>query len=110
MHDIGEIPARRRALSGKAAHRVGALVIDDAVVPGTHQPAHDVAAHPAEADHAELHCAISVVTAVSTTATPVRWPWSGSSGHPRHSPAGACATTGGHARPTLQNPRGPAPP
>ena len=35
--------------------RVGADVVDDARVAVAHQPAHDVRAHPAEADHAELH-------------------------------------------------------
>ena len=52
---IAEIVARGGTLAGEAVHRVGALVVDDAVVSGAHQPPHDVAAHPAEADHPELH-------------------------------------------------------
>ena len=62
MHEVSEIAARRRALAGEPAHRIGALVIDDAAVPAAHQPAHDVAAHPAKADHAKLHRAVSVLS------------------------------------------------
>ena len=35
--------------------RVGAHVVDDALVAVAHQPPHEVGAHPAEADHPELH-------------------------------------------------------
>ena len=41
--------------ASSADDRVGADVVDDARVPVAHQAAHDVGAHPAEADHAELH-------------------------------------------------------
>ena len=43
-----------RALALERRHRVGADVVDDALVPVAHQAAHDVRAHPAEADHAKL--------------------------------------------------------
>src|SRR5438309_1512344 len=58
MHEIGEVAAWARAFAGEALHRVGALVVDDAAMPGAHQPPHDVAAHPAKADHPELHDAL----------------------------------------------------
>ena len=44
-----------RAVGGECGDRLGVLVVDDGRVPVLHQPADDVAAHPAEADHAELH-------------------------------------------------------
>ena len=53
--EIGEVPARCRPLLRQTVHGVGALVVDDAVMAGMHQSPHDVAAHPAEADHPELH-------------------------------------------------------
>ena len=37
------------------SHRVGADVVDDALVPVLHQPPDEVRAHPPESDHAELH-------------------------------------------------------
>ncbi len=43
------------ALGGERGDRVGVDVVDDALVAVAHQPADDVRAHPAEADHAELH-------------------------------------------------------
>src|SRR5205085_9421532 len=54
-HKIGEVAAWRRTFIGQAVDCVGALVVDDATMPGMHQPPHNVAAHPAEADHPELH-------------------------------------------------------
>src|SRR5205823_4997635 len=69
MHEIGEIAARCRALICKATHRIGALVVNDAAVSRAHQPPHDVAAHTAEADHAKLHCAVSVLPAVYCNAS-----------------------------------------
>src|SRR5207248_7205877 len=71
-HEILQVAARCRAFAGEAAHRVGALVIDDAMMPGPHQPAHDVAAHPAEADHAELHCLFSRLSPVPGWISAVR--------------------------------------
>ena len=54
-----QIAARPRlavgAFAGEPAHRVGTLVVDDAGMAVFHQAAHDVAAHPAETDHTELH-------------------------------------------------------
>ena len=43
------------ALGLQARHGVGAVVVGDALVAGRHEPAHHVRAHPAQADHAELH-------------------------------------------------------
>src|SRR5947208_15934579 len=59
-HEIGEIPARRRPFIRQTVHRVSALIVDDAAMAGMHQPPHDVSAHPAEADHPELHDAFSI--------------------------------------------------
>ena len=44
-----------RAVGGERGDRFGILVVNDRRVSVLHQPADDVAAHPAEADHAELH-------------------------------------------------------
>ena len=44
----------------------GVVVVDDALVAGAMQPAHDVRAHAAEADHAELHQLPSVVPTGTT--------------------------------------------
>ena len=55
VHEIGKVAARRGSLTGQTAHRLGAFVVDDAAMAGSHQPPHDVAAHPAKADHTELH-------------------------------------------------------
>ena len=41
---------RRQRLDGALVH-----VVDDAVVPVAHEPAHDVGAHPSEPDHSQLH-------------------------------------------------------
>src|SRR5688572_27291313 len=54
-HEFGEIPARRRSLAGKRMHGILAPVVNDAAMAGAHQPPHDIAAHPAEPDHPELH-------------------------------------------------------
>ena len=54
-HEFGKVMARRRPLASKRADRVVAFVVDDAAMPGAHQPPHDIAAHPAEPDHPELH-------------------------------------------------------
>ena len=44
-----------RSLGRERRDGVRADVVDDARVAVPHQPAHDVRAHPAETDHAELH-------------------------------------------------------
>ena len=41
--------------------RRGIAVIDHAIMAVAHQPAHDVSAHPAEADHAKLHAASPII-------------------------------------------------
>jgi hypothetical protein len=43
------------ALVLERLHRTWIQVIDDTIVPVTHQPADDVRAHPAQPDHSELH-------------------------------------------------------
>ena len=45
----------RRAVRLDRLHRVGRDVVADAAVPVLHQAAHEPGAHPAEADHSELH-------------------------------------------------------
>ena len=47
----------RRSLGHERRDGVGADVVDHAGVAVAHQAAHDVRAHPAQADHAELHAA-----------------------------------------------------
>ena len=42
--------------------RFGILVEDDAFVSVPHQPAHEVGAHPSQADHAELHSSLPFVS------------------------------------------------
>src|SRR5262249_10353489 len=54
-HEIVERARRRCALARKLADRLGILVENDAAVAVPHEPAHDVAAHAAEADHSQLH-------------------------------------------------------
>ncbi len=45
------------ALVGQVLDRVGADVVDDAIVSVLHQAAHDVRSHPPQSDHSELcHC------------------------------------------------------
>ena len=46
---------RSRPSAASSVDRVGAHVVDDALVAVAHEPPHEVRAHPAEADHAELH-------------------------------------------------------
>ncbi len=52
---VGEIGRDDRAIRRQGRAGLGIAVVDDAVMPGAHQPAHDVATHPAEADHSKLH-------------------------------------------------------
>ena len=49
------------AISGEGRYRFGVLVIDDRGVAVLHQPPNDIAAHPAKADHAELHSRILIL-------------------------------------------------
>ena len=44
-----------RAVGRQRPSGSGIAVIDDARVPVAHQPAHDIGAHPAQSDHAQLH-------------------------------------------------------
>ena len=53
--EVVERGRARRALGCERRDGLGADVVDDAGVAVAHQAAHDVRAHPAEADHAELH-------------------------------------------------------
>ena len=53
--EVLERARARRSLGVERRDGVGADVVDDAGVAVAHQPAHDVRAHPAQADHAELH-------------------------------------------------------
>src|SRR3954470_4811563 len=46
---------RARPLAGERPDRLVAFGVDDAAMAGAHQPPHDIAAHPAEPDHPELH-------------------------------------------------------
>ena len=55
--EVLERARARRSLGDERRDGVGADVVDDAGVAVAHQPAHDVRAHPAQADHAELHAA-----------------------------------------------------
>ncbi len=50
----------RRTFALECLHRVGAHVVDDALVPGLHETADEVRAHPAQSDHAQLHQSSSV--------------------------------------------------
>jgi hypothetical protein len=43
------------ALAGKRRERLRIVIAGDDAVPVLHQPARDVAAHPAQADHADAH-------------------------------------------------------
>ena len=43
------------AVSRNGAHRLGVLVVNDGGVSMLHQAADDIAAHPPQTDHAELH-------------------------------------------------------
>ena len=51
----GKVLRRPRPLAGERPPRRRIAVMHDAVMPGPHQPPHDVAPHPAKADDAELH-------------------------------------------------------
>ena len=53
--EVVERARARRTLGDERRHGVRADVVDDAGVAVAHQPSHDVRAHPAQADHAELH-------------------------------------------------------
>jgi hypothetical protein len=44
-----------RAVPGDCGHGRGVFVVDDGRMSLPHQPPDDVAAHPSQADHAELH-------------------------------------------------------
>ena len=57
-HQIIERGRCLGALTGKVANRRSVAVEHHAVVTMAHQPAHDVSAHPAKADHAQLHRAL----------------------------------------------------
>ena len=46
--------AADRALVGQVFDRVGVDVVDDALVPVSHQPPHEVGAHATQADHSKL--------------------------------------------------------
>ena len=61
----------RRALAGERRDRLRVPVVDDAVMARAHQPADDVAAHPAEADHAELHLPLLSSSASAIAASSV---------------------------------------
>ena len=52
--ELVERPGADRPLLLEPAHGVGIDVEYDTLVPMTHQPAHQVGAHPAQADHAQL--------------------------------------------------------
>src|SRR6202030_4334273 len=45
----------KRAVGRDRGDRLGVLVIDDGRMSVPHQPSDDIAAHPPQADHAELH-------------------------------------------------------
>ena len=104
-HDPGG-PGRRRAWprSRRASEaptapsarqlgdRVGADVVDHALVPGAHQPAHDVGAHPAEPDHPELH-QLSLLVWRGSDGSGRWWSCRGAGRGPRpRSARGRCAT------------------
>ena len=55
--EVLERARTRCSLGDERRDGVGADVVDDAGVAVAHQAAHDVRAHPAQADHAELHAA-----------------------------------------------------
>ena len=46
------------AFAGERLHRIGAAIVDDELVAAAHEAARHVRAHPAEADHSELHYAL----------------------------------------------------
>src|SRR6202035_1440031 len=56
---VAEAAAAGSAFVGEPRDRIGALVVDNARMTVPHQPLHDVAAHAAKADHAELHALTS---------------------------------------------------
>ena len=56
-----------RAFGFKPGDAVGVNVVDDALVTGAQQPAHHVAAHPAQSDHSDLHEAKSLLVSRSAT-------------------------------------------
>ncbi len=54
-HEIGKVVGGRAAVPGQGLDRLGVPVIDHALMARPHQPARDVAAHPAKPDHTQLH-------------------------------------------------------
>ena len=52
------------AVGGKARDSLRVLVVDDRLMSRSHQPADDIAAHPPQADHAELHFEILFLSMV----------------------------------------------
>lgn len=59
---VCEVGCASDILPDEARDRLGILVEDDAVVALPHQPAHEVGAHPSQADHAELHPSLPFVS------------------------------------------------
>ena len=57
--EIGQVLRGLGAQRDVRLHRVGAAVEHHHLVPALQQALHHVAAHPAQADHGELHLAIS---------------------------------------------------
>ena len=53
--ELGKAARGRRALARQRPPRRRIAVMHDAGMPGPHQPPHNVAAHPAKTDDAELH-------------------------------------------------------
>ena len=54
-HQVGEIRRTHGAAAGDFLHRIGAVIINDTAMTGTHQTQADIATHSAEADDAQLH-------------------------------------------------------
>ena len=59
-HEIFQRVGAGCAFAGEAGDRLRILVVDHGGVAVLHQPADDIAAHPAEPDHAELHILTSL--------------------------------------------------
>jgi hypothetical protein len=45
----------RRAFFGEGVHRLGVAIVDDALMSALRQAARHVRAHPAQANHSNLH-------------------------------------------------------
>jgi hypothetical protein len=68
--EVGERIGARGPLAGEPGDGIGADVVDHALVAVPHQPANHVRAHPAEADHPELHPRVSSRRFDGATARP----------------------------------------